>query len=59
MLTFWNNPALADSTRHVLLSFANGALRSANASWEHAAYPVQVENALRQLVAMSPDLQTS
>ena len=58
-LAFWSNPALADSTRRVLLSFANRALRSATADWEQTAYPAQVENALRQLVAMSPDLQTS
>jgi Flp pilus assembly protein TadD len=58
-LAFWNNPTLADSTRRVLLWFANGALRSAKESWEKAATPAQVENALRQLIAMSPELQTS
>ncbi|HEY3920877.1 MAG TPA: DUF1800 domain-containing protein [Gaiellaceae bacterium] len=58
-LAFWNNPTLAGSTRRVLLAFANGSLRSAKESWEQASDRVQVENALRQLVAMSPDLQTS
>ena len=30
-----------------------------NAKWKQTSYPVLVENALRQLIAVSPDLQTS
>jgi uncharacterized protein (DUF1800 family) len=45
------NPALTDKTRHALLSFARAALAQAS--------PGAVENALRQLVAVSPDLITA
>jgi hypothetical protein len=43
--------ALSPKTRHALLGFAAAALQSANAA--------VVENSLRQLVAVSPDLQTA
>ena len=43
----------------LLLDFARRALGDANAAWEKQAYPVLVENALRQLIAVSPDLQTA
>jgi uncharacterized protein (DUF1800 family) len=45
------DPPLTKQTRHALLSFAGAALQSAKSS--------VVENALRQLVAVSPDLQTA
>jgi uncharacterized protein (DUF1800 family) len=45
------DPPLTQRTRHALLSFAQAALAQANAS--------VVENALRQLVAVSPDLMTA
>ena len=59
-LNFWRNPALSTATHNALLRFAHGAIASAgNATWKQVQYPVLVENALRQLVAVSPDLQTS
>src|SRR5207244_1387782 len=58
-LSFWDNPPLADSTRGVLVQFATSALAAAKADWERKANPPQIENALRQLIAMTPDLQTS
>jgi hypothetical protein len=58
-LEFWNNPPLTDSTRRALLEFATRATASAKAGWERHAYPVLIENALRQLIAVSPDLQTA
>jgi uncharacterized protein DUF1800 len=58
-LAFWNNPPLADATRGVLLHFANGVMTSAKQGWQQSAYPVLAENALRQLIAVSPDLQTA
>jgi uncharacterized protein (DUF1800 family) len=45
------NPELTEKTRHALLSFAQAALQQANAAI--------VENALRQLVAVSPELMTA
>ncbi|MHB8469617.1 MAG: DUF1800 domain-containing protein [Gaiellaceae bacterium] len=47
----FGDPALTTKTRHALLGFAGAALMSANAA--------VVENGLRQLVAVSPDLQTA
>jgi len=56
-LAFWNNPALTDATREALLRFAQVAL--ADAGGKQQQYPVLLENALRQLIAVSPEVQTS
>jgi uncharacterized protein (DUF1800 family) len=59
-LAFWNHPALTDRTRSALLAFARAALADAGkASWKRKQYPVMAQNALRQLIAMSPELQTA
>ncbi len=51
-LAFWNQPQLSAATHDVLLRFAEDALRRDRDT------PL-VENALRQLIAVSPDLQTA
>jgi uncharacterized protein (DUF1800 family) len=59
-LAFWNHPVLSPRTQAALLRFAHGALHDARSErWKQVQYPVLVENALRHLIAMSPDLQTS
>jgi hypothetical protein len=59
-LSFWRNPSLSSATHTALLRFAHGAIASAGkAQWKQVQYPALVENALRQLIAVSPDLQTS
>jgi uncharacterized protein (DUF1800 family) len=59
-LAFWNEPALSDATRAALLQFAQTALGDAGRQkWKQQQYPALVENALRQLIAVSPDVQTS
>jgi uncharacterized protein (DUF1800 family) len=59
-LAFWNDPELSDATRSALLRYAQSALADAGrAKWKQLQYPVLVENALRQLIAVSPDLQTA
>jgi len=58
-LRFWGNPKLSPGTRRVLLAYAARALATANSSWKRRSYPALVENALRHLIAVSPDLQTS
>jgi len=59
-LGFWNGPALGDATRAGLLSFAQSALGDASrSSWKRKQYPVMVQNALRHLIAVSPELQTA
>jgi uncharacterized protein (DUF1800 family) len=51
-LAFWRGPALTKATRGVLLRFAQRNLAA-------GASPAEVELALRQLIATSPDLQTA
>jgi uncharacterized protein (DUF1800 family) len=58
-LKFWNEPTLSEPTRRALLRFAEAALADADERWKKAQYPALVENALRQLIAVSPDVQTS
>jgi uncharacterized protein (DUF1800 family) len=59
-LKFWHEPAISDGTHRALLHFAQAALNDAgNAQWKRQQYPVLIENALRQLIAVSPDMQTS
>ena len=47
----FGEPDLSPKTQHALLGFAGAALKTTNAA--------VVENALRQLIAVSPDLQTA
>ncbi len=56
---FWGAPTLRPETRAALVDFAQKALGDAGSRWEKRAYPVLVGNALRHLVAVSPDYQTS
>jgi uncharacterized protein (DUF1800 family) len=59
-LKFWNHPALTASTHKALLAFAQNALADArDASWKKKQYSVMTQNALRQLIAVSPDFQTA
>jgi hypothetical protein len=59
-LAFWNHPPLTASTHAALLAFAQAALSDARtASWKRKQYSVMTQNALRQLIAVSPDLQTA
>jgi len=59
-LAFWRHPDLTDSTRNALLAFTKGALAdAAGASWKRKSYAVMAQNGLRQLIAVSPDMQTA
>jgi uncharacterized protein (DUF1800 family) len=59
-LAFWHEPPLTEHTRAALLAFAKAALAdAANASWKRKQYAVMTQNALRQLIAVSPELQTA
>jgi uncharacterized protein (DUF1800 family) len=59
-LEFWNRPAIGDTTRAALLAFAQAALADAGtSSWKRKQYPVMTQNALRQLIAVSPEMQTA
>jgi len=57
---FWHNPPLGQDTRHALDTFAHRSLGDAKgAAWKREQYPVMVQNALRQLIAVSPELQAA
>jgi uncharacterized protein (DUF1800 family) len=59
-LLFWHRPALGPQTHAALLRFAQLALADAGkADWKRKQYPVMTQNALRQLIAVSPELQTA
>jgi uncharacterized protein (DUF1800 family) len=55
---FFGNPVVTGQTHAQLKRFTARALRDASATWKKEQYPALIENALRQLLASSPDLQT-
>jgi uncharacterized protein (DUF1800 family) len=57
-LAVLGNPTIRRETHAELLAFARGSLRG-KTGWQAEAYPMLVANAVRQLLAVSPDLQTS
>ena len=57
-IEFWGNPAVTQTTRAGLVQFANDADALADARWKRRSYPILRQNALRMLVATSPDMQT-
>jgi uncharacterized protein (DUF1800 family) len=58
-LAFWGTPPLSPRTKRALRTFAARALADADREWKKKQFPPLVENALRHLIAISPDLQTS
>src|SRR4051794_6412597 len=56
---FWALPALSDPVRGELERYAGDVLAAATKPWMKASYPVLALNALRMLVATSPDYLTS
>jgi uncharacterized protein (DUF1800 family) len=59
-LDFWRKPALGDATHRALLSFAQTALGDAGTTaWKRKQYAVMTQNALRQLIAVSPEMQAA
>ena len=58
-IKFWGSPTLRPETRAALVGFATKAMGDADQSWKKTSYRFLTANALRQLIAVSPDLQTS
>ena len=52
------SPTLTGHTHAALKRFATRSLSDAHARWKKEQYPALIENALRQLLATAPDLQT-
>jgi uncharacterized protein (DUF1800 family) len=58
-LSFWDNPPLSSATQAVLKQFAARALADAGQdSYKQRTYPILVENALRQLIVVTPEYLT-
>jgi uncharacterized protein (DUF1800 family) len=57
-LDFWGGPSISAATRSSLESFAKRCQTGANRKWKQEQYPYLTQNALRVMVATSPDLQT-
>jgi uncharacterized protein (DUF1800 family) len=59
-LEFWNHPPLGDATHRALLTFAQTALGDAGTTaWKRKQYAVMTQNALRHLIAISPEMQAA
>ncbi len=58
-LDFWHEPPLGKTTHQALQTFAHRALGDAGADWKKQQYPPMVDNALRHLIAVSPELQAA
>jgi uncharacterized protein (DUF1800 family) len=56
-LALLGNPTIREETQTELRAFARASLQAAT-GWKADAYPPLVANAVRQLLAVSPDLQT-
>ena len=58
-LEFWGRPSLTPETRAELERFAVASVPAVLHDWEQAAMRAMRQNALRHLIATSPDYQTS
>jgi uncharacterized protein (DUF1800 family) len=58
-LAFWGNPSISAGTRRGLTSFAERCAQGADRPWKQEGFRRLRQNALRMLIATSPDLQTS
>jgi len=56
---FWGNPAISAASAQLIAAFAANALNGASAQWEQSPYRAIRQNALRMLIAISPDMQLS
>jgi uncharacterized protein (DUF1800 family) len=58
-LRFWGTPTLSSKTHSELLRFANRVEAIAKEEWQQSSYRAVRQNALRMLIASSPDFQTA
>ena len=57
-LEYWGNPLVTQATRAELEGFAGRVEGLIDRQWKQSQFRVLRQNALRMLVAGSPDLQT-
>jgi hypothetical protein len=58
-LAYWANPLLSPESAQCIADFAQSALQEPLADWEQSSFRALRQNALRMLIATSPDLQVS
>jgi hypothetical protein len=59
-LAYWGNPALSGESLACIEQFASSCLEGvASAKWQQSPYRAMRQNALRMLIATSPDMQVS
>jgi hypothetical protein len=58
-MAFWSNPTLPPDAVMSLTAWAQACLPASMAPWQQRSYRGYRQNALRQLIASSPDFQTS
>jgi uncharacterized protein (DUF1800 family) len=56
-LAYWGNPGIGSDTLNSLGSFASSVLSGSLADWQRSPYRAMRQNALRMLIAASPDMQ--
>ena len=58
-LAYWANPLLSAESEQTIAAFAQSALAEPLAAWQQSPYRALRQNALRMLIATSPDMQVS
>ena len=58
-MAYWANPALAPEAVQQIAAFAESCLSGYTAKWQQSPYRAIRQNALRMLIATSPDMQVS
>ncbi len=58
-LAYWGNPQLSSESEQCIAAFAQSCLSEPLAEWQQSPYRALRQNALRVLIATSPDMQVS
>jgi hypothetical protein len=58
-LAYWGQPPLSSESQQCIAQFAQSCLPADIAEWEQSSYRAIRQNALRMLIATSPDMQVS
>jgi hypothetical protein len=58
-LAYWANPPLSRESEQCIATFARSCLKEPLSDWEQSPFRAMRQNALRMLIATSPDMQVS
>jgi hypothetical protein len=58
-MAYWANPLLSPESAQCIAEFARSCLKEPLEEWELSSYHAMRQNALRMLIATSPDMQVS